>query len=119
MDDEENILSTDEFKEDYENTLRPKSIDEFIGLTIISSKTTEIKHAIIHDMGLAATILHGKRGYSENDQEVIFCVLNRFQVGKFKSRLLEIDPNVFFITQKVNDTSGGLLRSSQYFGRVH
>ena len=31
MNDEENILSTDEFKEDYENTLRPKSIDEFIG----------------------------------------------------------------------------------------
>ena len=33
MDDETNILSTDEFKEDYENTLRPKSIDEFIGQT--------------------------------------------------------------------------------------
>lgn len=94
-------------------------IDEFIGLTIISSKTSEIKNAIIHEMGLAATLLHGKRGYSDNDQEVIFCVLNRFQVGKFKSRLLEIDPNVFFITQKVSDTSGGLLRSSQYFGRVH
>ena len=31
MEDEENILSTDEFKEDYENTLRPKTIDEFIG----------------------------------------------------------------------------------------
>ena len=33
MNDEKNILSTDEFKEDYENTLRPKSIDEFIGQT--------------------------------------------------------------------------------------
>ena len=33
MDDETNILSTDEFKEDHENTLRPKSIDEFIGQT--------------------------------------------------------------------------------------
>ena len=31
MNDEENILSPDELKEDYENTLRPKSIDEFIG----------------------------------------------------------------------------------------
>ena len=31
MNDEKNILSPDEFKEDYENTLRPKSIDEFIG----------------------------------------------------------------------------------------
>ena len=27
MNDEENILSPDELKEDYENTLRPKSID--------------------------------------------------------------------------------------------
>ena len=34
MDDETNILSTDEFKEDYENTLKPKSIDEFIGQAI-------------------------------------------------------------------------------------
>ena len=31
MGDEENILSTDEFKEDYEHTLRPKTIDDFIG----------------------------------------------------------------------------------------
>ena len=31
MNDEENIFSTDEFKEDYENTLRPQCIDEFIG----------------------------------------------------------------------------------------
>ena len=31
MNDEKNILSPDELKEDYENTLRPKSIDEFIG----------------------------------------------------------------------------------------
>ena len=33
MNDEESILSTDEFKQDYENTLRPKTIDEFIGQT--------------------------------------------------------------------------------------
>ena len=33
MNDEENIFSTDEFKEDYENTLRPQCIDEFIGQT--------------------------------------------------------------------------------------
>ena len=33
MNDEENIFSTDEFKEDYENTLRPQRIDEFIGQT--------------------------------------------------------------------------------------
>ena len=31
MNDEKNILSPDELKEDYENTLRPKSIDEFLG----------------------------------------------------------------------------------------
>ena len=39
MGDEENILSTDEFKEDYENTLRPKTIDEFIGQADLKKKS--------------------------------------------------------------------------------
>ena len=38
MNDETNILSTDEFKEDYENTLRPTSIDEFIGQIELKKK---------------------------------------------------------------------------------
>ena len=33
MNDEENIFSRGEVKEDYENTLRPQCIDEFIGQT--------------------------------------------------------------------------------------
>ena len=31
MNDQKNILSPDELKEDYENTLRPKRIDEING----------------------------------------------------------------------------------------
>lgn len=92
-------------------------IDEYIGILLISEKTSEIRKIIINELGLAATILHGKRGYSDHNQDVLFCVVTRFQVGKFKSRMLEIDPNLFFVTQKISDTSGGLFKFNKYLKR--
>ena len=46
MNDEENILSPDELKEDYENTLRPKSIDEFIGQADLKKKPEDFFRSI-------------------------------------------------------------------------
>ena len=63
MDDETNILSTDEFKEDYENTLRPKSIDEFIGQTELKKNLKVfLAAAKIRKRALDHVLFHGPPG---------------------------------------------------------
>ena len=63
MNDEENILSTDEFKEDYENTLRPKSIDEFIGQTDLKKNLKVFLEASkIRKRALDHVLFHGPPG---------------------------------------------------------
>ena len=63
MDDETNILSTDEFKEDYENTLRPKSIDEFIGQTELKKNLKVFLAASkIRKRALDHVLFHGPPG---------------------------------------------------------
>ena len=60
---EENILSTDEFKEDYENTLRPKSIDEFIGQADLKKNLKIFLEASkIRKRALDHVLFHGPPG---------------------------------------------------------
>ena len=47
-------------------------LEEYIGILVISEKSNAIKDSIIKDLGLAATILHGKRGFSDHNQDVLF-----------------------------------------------
>ena len=63
MNDEENILSPDELKEDYENTLRPKSIDEFIGQADLKKNLKIFLEASkIRKRALDHVLFHGPPG---------------------------------------------------------
>ena len=63
MNDEKNILSPDELKEDYENTLRPKSIDEFIGQADLKKNLKIFLEASkIRKRALDHVLFHGPPG---------------------------------------------------------
>ena len=63
MNDEKNILSPDELKEDYENTLRPKGIDEFIGQADLKKNLKIFLEASkIRKRALDHVLFHGPPG---------------------------------------------------------
>lgn len=53
-----------------------EGIDEYIGVTIVSSHSEEIRHMIINTMGRGVTVYTGKSGYGKrgetNDVEIIY-----------------------------------------------
>lgn len=85
-------------------------IEEYIGITIISNKSREIKEMIIKDMSWGVTVYKGKRGLTEIDQDILFCTVTRFEIPKFRRMVEEIDSNAFMVLQNINDTSGGVIR---------
>lgn len=91
-----------------------EGIEEYIGVTIISSHTSEIKDMIVNKMKHGVTVYNGKGGYGtvgENEtREIIYTVITRLELSKLKTELEKIEPTVFMVTHSVKDIRGGVIK---------
>ncbi|MFC7679324.1 YitT family protein [Paenibacillus sp. GCM10028914] len=84
-----------------------EGLDESKSVTIISSDYEEISDAINDRLGRSTTMLYGRGGYSKEETQMIYCVVNRLEVSKLKTVVQEIDKNAFISIQNVADVLGG------------
>lgn len=92
-------------------------IDEYLGVTIISVKCEEIKSLITNDFGRGITLYKGrggfgKTGYNE-EKEIIYSVITRFEVSKISQEIEKIDPDAFVVMTPVKDAIGGMIKKKQ------
>lgn len=85
-------------------------LEEHLGIFIISSKGPVIKELVLKQMGRGATILDGKRGFSGEAQEILYCVITRFEVAKLKLIVERVDPTAFVTMHKITHTVGGMVK---------
>lgn len=91
-----------------------EGIEEYIGVTIVSSHHDEIRNMIINKMGRGVTIITGKRGFGKHgekkDIDIIYSVITRLEVHKMNTEIQKIDPNSFVVMTSVKDTKGGMIK---------
>lgn len=91
-----------------------EGIEEYIGVTIVSSHSEEIREMIIHNMGRGVTIYSGKRGYGKRGEnpeiDVVYTVVTRLELNRLKTELEKIDPNAFVVMSGVKETRGGIIK---------
>lgn len=91
-----------------------EGIDEYTGVTIVSSHSNEIREMIAEKMGRGLTVYKGKRGYGShgvrNDIDIIYTVVTRLELNKLNTEILKIDPNAFVVMHSVKDTKGGMIK---------
>ena len=96
-----------------------EGFENFIGVTIVSRKATEIESALLQEMGVGATVYTGTSGYGssglQQQTRIIHTVVNRIDIRKIYRILNKIDPDVFVIEFDVNAVRGGVLR--HYFNK--
>lgn len=90
-------------------------IEEYIGVTIISDKSDEVKDTIINKLHKAATIYkgeggYGKKGVVDHERKIIFTVVTRLEVQRFISEVRKVDEDAFIIQHVVTDTKGGMIK---------
>lgn len=90
-------------------------IEEYIGISVISKKSNEIRKSLINDFKKGVTIYKGKGGYSEGDPnhtdiDIIYTILTRFEVTRIKGVIKKIDPSALIIEQGLNEVSGGRVK---------
>lgn len=74
-----------------------------ISAMIVTSKADEVTAALTEVFMNAGTVVDAKGGYSKSQSNIIFFVLNQFQVNKLKSLVTAIDPNAYIAFQEVSD----------------
>ncbi len=91
-----------------------EGIDEYIGVTIVSSHSEEIRQMIINKMGRGVTVYTGKSGYGKrgetNDVEIIYTVITRLELNKLNTEIEKIEPDAFVVMNSVKDTKGGMIK---------
>ncbi|MBN8695741.1 MAG: YitT family protein [Bacteroidetes bacterium] len=92
-----------------------EGVEEYIGVTVISTHSEEIRLMITEKMGRGVTIYSGKRGYGKrgdnlNDIDVVYSVITRLEIGKIQAEIEKIDPNAFIVMNSVKDTKGGMIK---------
>ncbi len=90
-----------------------EGIDEYTGVTIISTHNEEIRQMIIHSMGRGVTVYSGKRGFGksgEKEIDIVYTVITRLELNKLNTEIEKIDPNAFIVMNSVKDTKGGMIK---------
>lgn len=90
-------------------------LDEYTGVTIISEKNRHIRKKIIEELKRGVTVYsskggYGKRGEKNQDDEILFTVVTRLEVGRLRSMIHSIDEEAFIIENSINDIHGGMIR---------
>jgi len=89
-------------------------IEEFTGITIISLKNEEIRQAIVRELNRSATVYKGRRGSSDVEQDILFCVVTRLEIALIKNAAREIDENAFIMMHTISDVEGGVVKKSRF-----
>ncbi len=91
-----------------------EGIEEYIGVTIVSSHSKEIREMIINTMGRGVTVYSGKRGYGKRgettDVDIIYTVITRLELNKLNTEIEKIEPHAFVVMNSVKDTKGGMIK---------
>ncbi|HNR20781.1 MAG: YitT family protein [Bacteroidetes bacterium] len=92
-----------------------EGIEEYTGVTIISTKSEEMRKMIIADMGKGVTIYKGKRGFGKHgdqlgEMNIVFTVVTRLEINKLNAFVENIDPNAFVIMSSIKDIKGGMIK---------
>jgi len=91
-----------------------EGIEEYIGVTIVSPHSEEIRQMIIENMGRGVTIYNGKRGFGKHGEtaevDIIYTVITRLELNKLTTEIEKISPTAFVVMNSVKDTKGGMIK---------
>ena len=80
-----------------------EGIDRSKAAFIITTRPKEVGGALSDTFGQGMTIIEAKGFYSDSPKTVIYLVVNRFQVGRMKNLVHEIDPTAYITINEVAD----------------
>ena len=83
-------------------------IEEYTAITVVSAASDAIRRAIIESLGRGVTIYKGQGGKSGLDQDILYCVVTRLEIGKVRRIVRDLDDSAFLVIHPLADVEGGV-----------
>ena len=91
-----------------------EGIEEYIGVTIISSHHEEIRRMVINVIGRGVTVYVGRHGFGKHGEthntDIVYTVITRLELNRLNTEIEKIDPHAFVIMSNVKDARGGMIK---------
>jgi uncharacterized membrane-anchored protein YitT (DUF2179 family) len=85
-------------------------VEEYTAVIIMSDRSEEIRQAILRDLERGVTVYKGRGGLTDTEQDILFCVVTRLEIGRIKSAAHEIDSGAFIVVHPLADAEGGVIK---------
>jgi uncharacterized membrane-anchored protein YitT (DUF2179 family) len=85
-------------------------LEQYTAITIMSSRSARIRERIVGEMERGVTIYKGYGGLTGSEQDIVYCVVTRLEIGKVKAIVRAIDPNAFVVSHALADAEGGVVK---------
>ena len=80
-----------------------EGIDRSKCAMIVTTKAEEITAALTNAFSSSGTIVEAKGGYSKEDKQIVYFIINHFQINKLKTLVHEIDSKAFISVNDISD----------------
>lgn len=70
---------------------------------IVTTRAAEISQALAEHFHTSGTIVSAIGGYTRNEKQILYFIINHFQINKLKTIVREIDEDAFISLQDVSD----------------
>ena len=84
----------------------PSGFGQRRAVWIISARTTAIATEVMQQLDRSVTYFRATQGYSAAPTEVIFTVVNLFELGRLKQLIRDVDPEAFVVVYSTSDVIG-------------
>jgi len=82
-------------------------LEELKSVLIMCKKPETLSHIITHELGLGLTFLKGKGGYSGEDRDILFIIVERLDLAELKEIVLREDPSAFMAIENLHEVAYG------------
>lgn len=82
-------------------------LEELKSVLIMCSKPEELSKIITHELGLGLTFLKGRGGYSGEDRDILFIIVERLDLAELKEIVLREDPTAFIAIENLHEVAYG------------
>jgi len=85
-------------------------VEEYTAVIIMSEHSEEIRLTLLRDLRRGVTIYKGEGGLDRQEQNILFCVVTRLEIGRIKNAAHQIDPGAFIVVHPLADAQGGVIK---------
>ena len=87
-------------------------LEEYTAITIVSRQSHAIREVITRELGRGVTVYKGYGGMSGEEQNILYCVVTRLEIGQVRAIVKTIDAAAFVAYHALANAEGGVVKKT-------